>query len=359
MPRTDKHTRKNADPSCPLCRNVAFEVLYPVTARMTAEHMYNYAGSEEEVGRLEGIIQSLWGKDAARMLRCGNCRLVFADPFIAGSGEFYSAVYVKDSFYPDWKWDYEITFRDLQDIVRSRVQVNPEKKGIKLQNPGRTSLLEIGAGNGAFVKRLTAGLFQKENILCTEYSEYGTEQIRNLGIRCVSEPVESLVNPENKDKFDFVCMFQVLEHMDRLDVLFDALNQLTGGKAILYITVPSEPYRTFYDRLGHHLDTPPNHLTRWNRESLETLGRQFGWRLAGHRIQPMAYREKLKRLIFERLEYHKLFRSSDWTGRKLPAGRKVGLALTVAGLMLIYPLAAIRLLNRQMGISQWVKFEKE
>ncbi len=333
--------------TCPLCQHAGPQVLYQVNARTAAEHMFHFAGSEDEILKLVEIIEQLWGVDHARMLQCENCQLVFADPFVAGSGEFYSAVYKKASYYPDWKWDYEITFQDLQrgDLNENIMQ--------------GAQLLEVGAGNGAFVKKLAAGLFSKENILCTEYSEYGSKQIMDLGIRCVSEPLEALKTSENQNRFDCLCMFQVLEHMDQLKHQFAALNHISHEGSVLYITVPADVYRDFYDQLGRHMDTPPNHISRWNKSSLKKLGKEFGWKVMDHHIQPMSYREKVKRLIFDRLEFHAVFRSSKWAGRKLPFIRKVGLAVAVIGIILAYPGAVIRLRNKGLGISQWVKFVRE
>jgi 2-polyprenyl-3-methyl-5-hydroxy-6-metoxy-1,4-benzoquinol methylase len=333
--------------SCPLCQHTGPQVLYRMDAKTTAEHMFHFAGSEDEIHKLTEIIEKLWGGDYAKMLRCENCQLVFADPFVAGSGAFYSAVYKKASYYPDWKWDYEITYRDLH---RDDLYINDMQDA---------HLLEVGAGNGAFVKRLTSGMFSKKNMLCTEYSEYGSKQITDLGIRCLSGPLETLTTKENQERFDYICMFQVLEHMDNLNHQFTALNHLSHKGSIMYITVPSDAYRAFYDRLGRHMDTPPNHISRWNLTSLKKLGEAFGWRVMDHHIQSMPYREKLKRLIFDRLEFHAVFNGSKWVGRKLTLIRKAGLAVATIGIILVYPGAVIRLRNKGLGISQWVKFVRE
>lgn len=123
--------------SCPVCRHIYHDILYQVNARTAAGHMFHFGGSEEEVRHIMEIITNLWAKETVNMHRCGNCELVFADPFFAGSAEFYSTVYQKNNYYPDWKWDYDITYRDLQ--------AQSQKMDLK-----DTHLLEIGAGNGAF-----------------------------------------------------------------------------------------------------------------------------------------------------------------------------------------------------------------
>jgi 2-polyprenyl-3-methyl-5-hydroxy-6-metoxy-1,4-benzoquinol methylase len=332
---------------CPLCRHTEHQVLYRIDARITAEHMYHFTGSEEEILNLVRIIEKLWGTDEAGMLRCGNCQLIFADPFLAGSGEFYSEVYRKASYYPDWKWDYEITYQDLQ-------QKDHPASGLK-----DAQLLEVGAGNGAFVKKLASNLFRKENIVCTEYSEFGAKQIRDLGIQCISGPLQSIRTRENKGRFDIICMFQVLEHMENLKAQFEMLDHLSKEGTILYIAVPADVYRAFYDRLGRYMDTPPNHISRWSLSSFHKLGEVFGWKLKEHEVQPMAYPEKLKRLIFDRLEFHGIFSRARWAGRRLPFVRKMGLALSVVGIVLMYAGAVIRLRDKRLGLSQWAKLVKE
>ncbi|MFC2113428.1 class I SAM-dependent methyltransferase [Bacteroidota bacterium] len=332
--------------TCPVCLHTTHETLYHVDAVLTAEHMFNFCGSKEEVNHVKEIIRTIWNGDTACMLRCGNCQLVFADPFIAGTSDFYSAVYQKDSLYPDWKWDYEITFRDLKSYsIKEDLQ--------------QAHMLEVGAGNGAFVSRMAANFFQKENLLCTEYSEYGADQINKIGIRCLSEPLQALSKEEYRERFQFICMFQVLEHIDNLRELFETLNHLTKSGTLLYISVPSEAYRSFYDQLGRYMDTPPNHLTRWNINSFKRLGEEFGWKILDHQIQPMSYSEKLKKLIFDRLEYHGIFNSVKWAGRKLSLIRKIGLALAAGAMLLSYPAAVIKLRSSSLGISQWVKFIKK
>ena len=240
----EKETQQGV--TCPLCGHVSNDILYSVSAQSAAEHMFRYEGTQDEINHLSEIIIRLWGSDNANMLQCENCRLVFADPFLAGSIEFYSAVYRKASYYPVWKWDHEMTFRDLYGYLD---QNQGKQSGKDKRNP---RILEVGAGNGTFVKKIAEGLFRKEDILCTEYSDYGNDQIRKLGIRSISGPIQALATNGNEGLFDYICMFQVLEHMDHLKDQFEILNQLSRKGTILYITVPSEKYRTFYDRLGRH-----------------------------------------------------------------------------------------------------------
>ncbi len=57
-------------------------------------------------------------------------------------------------------------------------------------------LMEIGAGDSAFVRRIAEDLLPKESILCTEFSDYGRKQIEKFGVICLSEDVRDLSRAE-------------------------------------------------------------------------------------------------------------------------------------------------------------------
>jgi SAM-dependent methyltransferase len=329
---------------CPLCEHKTDRILYRIDAGYSAFHMFHYTGNREDEERLTRIIEELWGKDTASFLQCDHCGLAFSDPFLAGSSAFYSAIYKQDIFYPAWKWDYEITFQDLHQFDGGSVNLDDR-------------LLEIGAGNGAFVKRLTESLFKKENIVCTEYSEFGLKEIRASGIECIPD-FRALNIPANQGRFGVICMFQVLEHMENLEELFRTINSISRPGAILYITVPADTYRALYDRLGTHMDTPPNHISRWNHRSFIRLGNKYGWQIEQHAIQPMQYQEKLKKFIFNRLEHHNLFRKNI-SGKELASSlQKVGMILASGIMSLLYLRSMVSLKDKELGISQWIKMKK-
>ncbi|NJN32882.1 MAG: hypothetical protein HC817_00090, partial [Saprospiraceae bacterium] len=66
-------------------------------------------------------------------------------------------------------------------------------------------LLEIGAGDGAFVKGIVPNLTSAENVVCVEFSNYGREQIQNYGIKCLSEDIREVKTEAFKEYFDVVC----------------------------------------------------------------------------------------------------------------------------------------------------------
>ena len=99
-----------------------------------------------------------------------DCDFIYSFPYCAGDKKFYDLFFSKSNKYPQERWEFE---KSIEIIRKSRFK-NPK-------------ILEIGSGDGAFLKKLIHNnLTQKSCISSIEYSEYGKAKIKNLGINCLS-----------------------------------------------------------------------------------------------------------------------------------------------------------------------------
>ena len=109
-------------------------------------------------------------------------------------------------------------------------------------------------------------------------------RLRKLpGVTVVQGDIQTLAL-EAAAQHDVICMFQVLEHMDRLDSVFAALWQLTNDEGELFIAVPNSDRTVVQERLTKFMDMPPVHIGRWTNESLATIAGRYGFELVETRL---------------------------------------------------------------------------
>lgn len=269
--------------TCPVCGHSRGEQLWSVDSRQSARHFVLPEVDPQRYGELASHIAALWQSDRCRVVRCDCCRFCYSWPFVAGDARFYALAYPNHG-YPKWKWEY--------DAALSWIAA------------GRTSdvhVLEIGAGNGVFAAALVERGIPKERIVCTEFSAGGRAAINELGIRCVPDDVRDLSGPDWDGRFELICMFQVLEHMDRIDELFARLAALIRPGGRLIAAVPNPAMIEFNELNGALRDMPPCHVGRWNARCFEQIGRRFGFHFADNAVEPGRWMSMAKQFVGYRL----------------------------------------------------------
>lgn len=336
-----KYDFKRVKAHCPVCHSVDGNLLYSINSYQAAQHFILKEVDRQRFLRLRLHIEDIWGADSCQVINCSACNYCYAYPYVAGDSEFYALAYDR-SGYPMRKWEYQVTREKIQDI--SNGQIN------------NLRLLEIGAGNGAFVKMIAPDLLPKSNVLCTEYSDYGISSVREYGIECIPGDIGQISDKNLENRFDIVCMFQVLEHLDELDGLFDKINKITSNNAHIFIAVPNPEMIKFNELNDLLLDMPPNHIGRWNKRSFEIICRRYGWVLAD-------YKEEINNLLttiitFTKYRFHRKSQMHNSIANIIQRGDKRSgcfLKIIAAFFYTLYSLpACIILLNKKIGNSIWV-----
>jgi hypothetical protein len=254
---------------CPVCREPAALRLYEVTAAQAARHFIRPEADPERHARLRTEIERLWQGPTCQVLRCSGCAFTYAFPYVAGRGEFYG-VFLHAPSYTSDRFEFQRTLAVLQRPRRGEASAMPP------------ALLEVGAGDGAFLRQVVPTVFPRSNVLATEFSEAGANAIRRLGVECEMADVRTLTTDHNRHRFTAVCMFQVLEHLDDLDALWDAFTRLAAPGGELFVSVPNDRWIAFQEKHCELLDMPPNHVGRWNRRAFEIIGARHGWDVVEH-----------------------------------------------------------------------------
>ncbi|MEO5991598.1 MAG: methyltransferase domain-containing protein [Ferruginibacter sp.] len=323
---------------CPVCDSSDNKLLYVINSEDSVKHLMNK--SNAVFTSLQDHIKTLWRGDESSIFECNNCGLVYASPFISGDAVYYNMAYSDTFIYPKWKWEFEKTKKELQKLTTNNLM-----------------LLEIGAGTGEFVREISGKNIPIKNIHCTEFSYYGLAEIEKLGIKCFSLDIRDKEFQAKNNHYDIICMFQILEHLDNLHDFFGKLNLLANKNALLFIGVPNNIQRNFYDTVGIKQDVSPMHLTRWNYKSMSFIASKFGWSIISHEKEPQGYFENIEQFV--RMYYEKKMKISE----KLELKRNKFIRKFMKLSIFIYIfLRNIRvypeLFSKNIGTVQWFHLKK-
>lgn len=328
--------------TCPICYFKSAKILWSVNNDDAAKHYVLKETEPQRFLKLVSHIKKLWQQDSCDIVRCDNCGFCYSNPYVAGDDKFYALAYER-SGYPTWKWEHQLTYEVLLH------------EGIK-----DFKLLEIGAGDGTFIKKIVPNLTSPENVVCTEFSDYGKQKITNYGIKCLSVDVRE-IKDDLPQCFDVVCMYQVIEHLDRLDSLFQSLNCLTQANANLFISVPNPKNIEFSELNGGLMDMPPNHIGRWNRECFEIIGKRWGWEVDQFKIEHTNFISKA--VLFCKYRFWRKCQQSGTFANQIgqiknPYLNKL-MRLVGLGFYALSDLSVLSLLySENLGLSQWVHLRR-
>jgi 2-polyprenyl-3-methyl-5-hydroxy-6-metoxy-1,4-benzoquinol methylase len=296
--------------NCPLCNSNNCSLLYEVKAKNSAIHsaVTTNEYDVEKINNLENHIKNrIWNNSTAKQIYCKNCSFTFSYPFVSGDSDYYNLAYHSNHETLQsnlWEWEFECTKDSMLSKINSKTQIN---------------LLEIGASIGDFIKGITKdNLIKKKNIVCTEYSSRGIKELEKLGVKALSVDIKTFYkNPIFQNRFDFICLFQVLEHLDQLDKLFETFEYISRPNCHIYVAVPNGNRIVFNEKNKSLLDLPPNHIGRYNSQSIEQLAQRFGWTLSEFKIQEQTSQEILTEMLYNRSLQRKIEDVNFNTYRKI------------------------------------------
>lgn len=188
-------------------------------------------------------------KEDMHLMHCQNCDLKFFHPCQTGGQSFYTQLQKFDWYYKDEKYEYDHV---------SNIHIKTTDK-----------VLEIGCGKGAFKDRIKCS-----DYVGLEFSESAVRQGRHKGrnIRCESIEDHS---ENNKEKYDVVCSFQVLEHTTNPKSFIECCLKVLKPGGTLILTTPSEDSWLQYKQ-DFCLNMPPHHVSKWTDRCLINISKIYG-----------------------------------------------------------------------------------
>jgi SAM-dependent methyltransferase len=251
--------------TCAVCASPRCVHVHTFEVEQAANHLIPQLRSPDRNRDLADELHKLWVSGEVQIYQCEDCGFGFAHPFTAGTETIYNLIGGGDQHYPGERFEFTETIKFLT-------------------NRGQADrLLELGAGSGAFLSKVIQANLA-DHITAMEYDDSAVAALRRLpGVHAIQGDIQELLG-QAPEPFDVICMFQVLEHMDRLDSVFQALNQLTKVGSEVFIAVPNSMRTRVQEKLTGFMDMPPVHIGRWTDESLRLIGGRHGFELIETRL---------------------------------------------------------------------------
>jgi len=223
--------------ACPVCGSLHNDVIWTKTSTELVLMWKQDLGMD---------ISAEWrGTDDLELRECGTCEVQFFLPSVTGSESLYHELQKHEWYYMVDKWEHRNAFSEI------------------LQGQ---KVCEIGSGTGAFVERVNRAGRGDAVGLELNSEAAALARMRSVPVACVR--LEEYAE-KNQKMYDFVCSFQVLEHVaDPLGFVKSGGALLkSGGKLVL--TVPNRD--SFTKWFENVLDMPPHHVTRWSVRAMTKL----------------------------------------------------------------------------------------
>lgn len=206
------------------------------------------------------------------VVRCSACTLEFADPIEYSRQEYdlaYSEPAASEFVVPSLKWLEEAS----PNLIEARWMLFSAQlevlRWLKSNRP-KASILDVGCGPGWFLARARQLGFDAAGV---EVGSAPVKLLQEKGFRVICGSLESI--PKDWQP-DVVTLFEVLEHLPQ-PAAFMAQIKKQFPRSIFILSVPG-PKR--WTKAGNHRDPadyPPNHLTRWNPQSLHRALKDAGY----------------------------------------------------------------------------------
>lgn len=184
------------------------------------------------------------------LYECKMCSLGFYHPFIMGDDKFYNKLSSNQWYYShEDKTEYTYANTFLKD---------------------NNNLLDVGCGIGRFKEYITA-----KNVRFTglELNTKAISEAKEKGLNVINCRIEDFCK-NNKEEFDVVTTFQVLEHISNIESYVKSMIDCLKINGLLIIAVPNNESFISIAR-NNVLNMPPHHVLLWNKQSLTYLANKY------------------------------------------------------------------------------------
>lgn len=200
-----------------------------------------------------------------KVYECNESKYRFYWPFdISGDDNYYSKLGDLPWYYSPWKWEHQAALN----------HINQHDK-----------VLEVGAAKGDFIKKITE--IKKVEGIGLELSSEAIINAKKNNVKILNESIQDHAI-KNRDVYDVVCTFQVLEHISDVKSFIESMIGCLKPNGKLIISVPNNDSFVGINQLDSKvLNQPPHHMGLWNATSLKNLENFFEIKLLNFEYEPL------------------------------------------------------------------------
>ena len=198
------------DPVCPACLSTRNHLTIEFSAEQAAQDFVQAKEYPEINLKLRSHLKRLWKGDTCEIRSCANCGMGFSWPFVSGDDVFYNLAYPTVG-YPKISGN-------------SREHCAPSGSATSHQSTSRCRC-RLRVLLGPF----TPARSRAEQSRGDRIQRNSIDRLRSRGYVTISDDIRSSKFNSRTSTFDYIFLFQVVEHMDQLDGLFSRLRTLTNS----------------------------------------------------------------------------------------------------------------------------------
>ncbi len=169
------------------------------------------------------------GKES-QIFKCIDCSLLLPNPLPLPQNiqEVYNNPNEYFSYHASKNWEK----RSIEHHKTIKTLLKLNKKNIS-----NYKLLEIGSGRGEFLNACKS--FSNIDAIGIEVSEDFINFARKKNITIQKRELDDFI--DKKEKFDFIVLIAVIEHLDNPDKYLNKIQKLLKKDGVIYIDCPQEP----------------------------------------------------------------------------------------------------------------------
>lgn len=258
----------NVEVTCPACQSHEMKSVESVeidklAAAWARESVHGDGTTSETIRNY--ILQDV-GASRIEFWRCGVCSLEVAQPMRSWSASHYPVEQHSLGF------DHQVALAEL-------ARLSPKK------------VLDIGCADGQFLER---GAVLGHHMTGIDFAEEDVADAQRRGLNAYVADVEDLRRIfAGQLEFDIITLFQIIEHLNEPDKIFNQINTIVARDARLIVGCPSNlrytrnyAHRQRVSR-SDFWDYPPQHTMRWTPQALTTFLARHKWKVVEVIYEPL------------------------------------------------------------------------